>query len=380
MLKKKVLFVGDGNHFFVKNLAKELNDNFKNDLEVDILSLTNLNFENQNFYNNSYYKKADSLLSFFLKTKIFYSIYVFFRNKSILKEMDNYDYVHFHFLSPEKYLFVKYFDKIKKTKIIISIWGSDLYRLKKRNQKNFNKVCKKATMLTFANEQSRNFFIESQKIDISKTTICRFGLSPLDSILKIPLNKEECKKKLLWSENKIAIVIGYNLAPEQQHLKILKVFENNELQSLKDKILIILPITYGGTNVYKIKIVDKLKSLGFDYFVYDKLMNHDEIAILRKATDIMIQLQTTDQLSGSMSEHLFANNVVITGSWLPYNILKERKVWFLEIESFDELKKMLVKTINNISEFKVLANENHDKIYKLASWKENIKSWFKLYE
>jgi hypothetical protein len=93
----------------------------------------------------------------------------------------------------------------------------------------------------------------------------------------------------------------------------------------------------------------------------------------------MIQLQTSDQFSGSMQEHLYTRNVVITGSWLPYKTMKDFGVNFIEIDKVSELANSLAKVIANYNEYYSNTDNNPEAILKLSSWQYNIQDWLALY-
>ena len=56
--------------------------------------------------------------------------------------------------------------------------------------------------------------------------------------------------------------------------------------------------------------------------IITKRLNDQELTNLRLNCEVFINLQDTDQLSGAMLETLCADKIVITGSWLNYDVLK----------------------------------------------------------
>jgi len=105
-----------------------------------------------------------------------------------------------------------------------------------------------------------------------------------------------------------------------------------------------------------------------------------EIALIRKASDVFINVQVTDQFSGSMQEHLFAENVVITGDWLPYKTLDERGVFMRKVSSVDDVGRELLHVAHNLDSLRKNCLINPDIIWELSSWEKNIQSWVGLYE
>src|SRR6185437_11588757 len=94
-------------------------------------------------------------------------------------------------------------------------------------------------------------------------------------------------------------------------------------------------------------------------------------------TDLMIQIPITDAFSGSLQEHLFAQNIVIAGSWLPYQSLKDKSIYYETIDSISGLKHKILVVINNLDEIKnrIIKSNTPDK-FKSSLWSESIKDWY----
>jgi len=373
MTKKKILLVGDGNHQFITNYSKWLNKfQTPQNFEIDILSLSKISP-----FNSTYYSKIHEIKNiFFLKIKGLSKYYRLFKFKKILSGLPKYDYVHFHYFGKDSHYISNQISENTSSKIIISIWGSDMYRNK---SDSFILACKNAYLITFANQESIEFFKSKYAWSKNNLELCRFGLAPLENLKKLHQSKDDCKIDLGLNSKKIAVTIGYNMAPEQQHLEILNQFAKKNILSLQDDIELIIPITYGGSEKYKHKLLAKLNELPFEYKIFDNYLSDNDIAKIRKASDIMLQLQTTDQFSGSMQEYLFANNIVITGSWLPYKTLKDNNCWFYEVDYFTQLESLVPYIILN---YKLLQNKTKDNLKSinfLSSWDNNIEKWYNLY-
>lgn len=378
MLSKKILLVGDGNHQFNTNYVHWLNKT--GNYNIDILSILPVKKDNRKFYNKIYTKNDDSfcyrIISKIKGVRRFYRFHLY---KKLLNTLPEYDYIHFHFISVESFFLINQFKKNKKNNIILTIWGSDMYRIKSSHKKSFISACKKANVITFTNQKSIDFFKSEYNWRKNNLELCRFGLAPLENLKKLSLSTSQSKNKLNWNANKLAVTIGYNLSPGQQHIKILQQFKDQKVLELKDKIQLILPITYGNSPKYKSQLLAELNQLPFEYKIYDSFLSNDDVALIRKASDIMIQLQKTDQFSGSMQEYLFTRNIVITGSWLPYESMKQNGAWFLEIDEINDLKKVFLETIYKFKESRQETINNPDVILKLSLWQNNIRSWINLY-
>ena len=139
-------------------------------------------------------------------------------------------------------------------------------------------------------------------------------------------------------------------------------------------------MTYGATNEYRNTVRKYVEQHSLRYKIFDRFMPDEEMAMLRRASDIMIQVQITDQFSGSMQEHLYSENVVITGDWLPYGTLDEKGIFMLKVSSVEEVGEKLVYALNNLDSLKEKCKKNPEIIWELSSWEKNIQSWIDMYE
>ena len=116
-------------------------------------------------------------------------------------------------------------------------------------------------------------------------------------------------------------------------------------------------------------------------FFYDTYKIYDvrEMAELAMITDVMIHVQTTDQLSSAMLSHMYNGNIVIAGAWLPYVWLQDNNVFFLKVGKIPELTSCLEKVVINLDDYKKQCTGNPDIIYQLSSWENASAMWMRMY-
>jgi glycosyltransferase involved in cell wall biosynthesis len=378
MPDKKLLLVGNGNHQFIRNYVEWLKKE-NEQLQVSILSDRPMREEAKKNYDKIYQINFNTLFFRIIKQiKGIRSLFYLIPATSKLKEFQKYDFIHIHRLSIQAAFLIIFISKFCNAKIITTVWGSDFYKNSKYNKKLFFHACNLSDTITFANKETKEQFLKKFRWEKNNISIQRFGLAPLEQIKKLRTTKHEAKRQLGWDGNKLAVTIGYNLYPNQQHIHILKQIDS--LTNYSDKIELIIPITYGGNEYYKMELLSEANKLPYTNRLYDQFLSDEKIALIRLASDIMIQLQVTDQLSGSMQEHLFTRNVVITGSWLPYQTMIDYGIEFIRIDSIEELSDKLEKVINQYDSFYQKTTENPEAILKLSSWESNISDWIQLYE
>jgi hypothetical protein len=297
----------------------------------------------------------------------------------ILKNIETYDIIHIHFLAPF-YGQVSNEIREKCTKLAVTIWGSDFYRTTKEDKKYQEKIIEIADNINFGNENTLKEFDDFYNNRYNqKLSVCRFGLIQLDYIKEfMKEGKDKIKEELKCPQNSILVTCGHNASPAQNHILLI-----DSLIRLKDKIpercYFLFPMTYGDGTIVS-KVSEKLSESGLKYMILDEFLSDEDVAKLRVVSDIMIHVQTTDQLSGSMQEYLYAGNVVIAGSWLPYEIFKNKEVYLLEVDRVEDVGEKVIYAIENLEKLVVNCEGNKDKIWNMTSWEKAIDTWESIYE
>jgi hypothetical protein len=146
----------------------------------------------------------------------------------------------------------------------------------------------------------------------------------------------------------------------------------------KSRLFILMPMTYPDNQAYREEVRKSLVSADVEYRIMDKIVSPEDMGRVRIVSDYAVNIQTTDSLSGSIQEHMFAGSSMIVGKWLPYAVFETMGVPLQRIESPEE--------ITSIMEKAVLARparrtepEYADKIYDYSSWSSNADRWLELY-
>lgn len=374
----RVLFVADGNHQLLIGLVEKLNEHWPESqlLEIDILSYTPVKPENLLNY-SIYYKAFPDRWPMRIRglSKYFYN----YTLKQSVKELNrHYDIIHIHYVLPNYYLII---DELRKkcSRLIFTFWGSDFFRAREKDRLKIGQGLSRANVVTFANKSMAEEVSQYYTQLNLKTAICKFGLKPLDLIQALG-SREESRKALDLPVDVTIITLGYNLSRGQQHIDILNAIDQDLEPALNDQnLLFVIPLTYGQDPSYKNELIERLKSFKYSFEIFDSYMLENDIAHLRNSTDIFVQLQKTDQLSGSMTEHLVAGNIVITGSWLPYQEFAEVGVKLISIDSVNQIGHELNKVLSDRTALKKEFDGNKDHALKLGHWSHTIGSWIEIY-
>ena len=298
--------------------------------------------------------------------------------KRMARNFSNYDVIHFHFYYYYYALLISVLRR--KTKLLfITFFGSDFMRI--NNFRHFinKKVIGKFDGVFAINEVMLNNVRERYLIKHKpETDIMVLLMSSFIAYKSFLSSNTPESTKASLSITKKALVCGYSAAALMQHEHMI-----DALTRIEDKLKpfkVIFPMTYGwrGEEI-RTRVRNKLQSTSLDWTILEDYMNTGQVHTLRLATDIFINLPETDQLAASLMEHLTAGNVVITGTWLPYQYLKDKGIYFVSIDNLAELPTVLSEVIENLDYHRHKSEFNRDIILKMMSW-DNIKlSWYKYY-
>lgn len=255
--------------------------------------------------------------------------------------------------------------------------GSDYLQMNNRKDKiSFLNALKACHRLITGNPVIFNRIANDKLVVSANLRNLYFGLAPLELLEKMKhIERADAKRYFGIAPDTLVITCGYNASPNQQHIEIINAITT--IGNIPVGHLILVPLTYGGNVEYKCEIKKTLNESGLKFRTVDSFLSDTDIAMWRKASDIFIQVQKTDAFSGSMQESLFCGNIVITGSWLPYQDLKERGILFFEVDAVEEVGKKLKYILNNYNDLpKEVESKNTAEKFKEGFWKNSIRGWY----
>ena len=267
------------------------------------------------------------------------------------------------------------FNILKKygAKLIVTPWGSDIYRIGYIQQWFTKRLINKADYVTLMPNSKFGDYVKFKfLIPESKCIPLCFGSDVLDKIITDTKSKVECKKELLGTNDKFCIVVGYNASSAQNHLKIIEALSKIKKQ-LPSNTIILLPMTYAKVESYMHQVKTKLDELGIEYRIYDSYLTDDEVVNLRKSTDLFIHMQVTDAYSSSLQETLICGQKVINAEWLRYKELELLGLPY-RLANFENLSASIINELNNERSFVDISN-----VLKQYTWSYQLVEWNKLY-
>ena len=363
----KALIIGNYKSVFAKELQSEL---ATRGMDIYLLDFETLKlYKDDNITDESCSQTFDK----YRKLPKIHMIYRMYYIAKFLRS-NSFDVVNIH---TARVVYASILPFLTKQKLVVTVYGSDFYRMGLRARKIQKILYKKADIITFTNPITKQSFLDYYQDFKDKSMVCRFGLKTLDFIDKNRnKNRLSIKEHLGYSLDKIIVTCGYNATKGQQHEKIIENIVKLD-DKILDKIQFIFPMTYGD-NTHREKIKKMLQETSLGYKVLEDFLFGDDNANIKLCSDVMINILKTDSFSGSMQEFLYANNIVITGSWLPYELFDQLGVYYHKIDSLEMLAGKLMEVLSDLDKEKTMNNVQI--IHLLSGWDNNIQSWIDAYE
>lgn len=310
-------------------------------------------------------------------------------NKMVInREFKKDDIVNLHYVHP---VHSKYAALIKKKVklFLITFWGGDLLLANDNILTKYIPLLENCDIICGPPESKIKFLNIYEKYNERNNTNYNFdekirsiffGISIFDHINKVNstsiINFKE--KYDLPKKDTIYITIGYNASPHQQHKLLIDQLKNLN-KKLRDKIFLLIPLTYGPDEKYKKEVINHIKKSGINHHIFSNYIDMQELANLRIISNIFLSIQVDDGFSASVSESIFANNVVLVGDWLRYGIYEDWGIIIYRV-NMESYERKLIDIIENLDDYLQQINGNSQIIYDKLSWNAMLPKWKELYE
>ena len=376
-----LLTVGCANDIFIYNYAKWLKKSM--DVSIDIFEFFP---SSQQSFGTEYYDNVKTAKGYFLpfrRGKLLIDSIVRGRCLKMFLNHKEYDVIHCHWIvSP-----VVIQKSLKKhcKKLFISFWGGELIEQKvfysnRIYRYYLRQLIKQADCIVNDKEGEANtlkqfpFFKGEYKAG-------SYGSAPLEALYNLMQceDKETSKRLLGVPVGKLTVLIGYSGKELHQHLPIISSLTRHD--ELKNKVHILAPMTRGADVNYIANVKHALDNSGYEFTLLSgRYLSNKEIARIRNATDIVLQLSTFDGFSRSIIECLCAKSIVLYGNWLGYEqYMSPSSFMGVEVSSIDNGITRLVDIIENLNSFTPILEKNHEYGRHHTMWSECIKDWVNAY-
>src|SRR5690606_36903623 len=130
---------------------------------------------------------------------------------------------------------------------------------------------------------------------------------------------------------------------------------------------------------YYNNVITSLNNSEIKYKILDRFLSIEEIGALRNTVDVFIHLPVSDGLNNTLREYIYAKKFVITGYWLPYNILKRQGAYYESVEDFKFIKDKLLYILNGFETLKPGLSQNRKVIEDYHTEPGCINDWIEVY-
>ena len=320
----------------------------------------------------------DTTRNTFLGKCIYAVVARYLKNTIIRRLILNYDLIDFHSYTTAYNPLMTFCVK-NQIPFDITNWGSDVMRASQKSlelQRYGYEHCryiKSGDSLHI--ERNLQFKHEFN----SKEKVLYFGNSDFDVIDNLEEKTVQNTKARICGQNanKMIIVCGYNGSTHQNHIEMIESICALTKEK-KDKIYLVIPMTYGATADYLNEVQSKLNQTGLSYTILSTYLSTEDNAALRWFADIVVNIQDTDALAGSLMDHLYCGNVCIFGEWLNYIPYDRNQVFYLKT-SRQTLSEKIDYAIDHYWELKEKCVNNHDILKENFSWNKIIDKWTEVY-
>ncbi len=376
---KRLLLIGDPNSIYLNNYASQLRLHFGSDLVIDLFSTFPPLKKPEVLPYDHIFGVVRRPSSPFSRYRIFTRPIQL--RKFLTSYQGRYDVAHVLYCIQDLMVTGSLLRNFAP-RVILTVFGSDFFQLQDWKKPWFRHIFKSADFITSNNSRALDSIRNAFRLEPEQMKICRFGFNSLEKLKEVgAITQIESRDILHIMPDKTVICIGYNYDSIQQHIPVIQSIANNgDLLARKKELFFLFPLTYGTESGYKAQLIRALETFPFEYKTMQQFLSEEENAHLRKAPDIMIQVQKSDSFSASTQEHMYAGNLLITGDWLPYDDLKEAGIYYRTVESPTEIGNQLPYVLNNLQTEKDKCKKNPEAIYRLSSWNANLPSWLALYK
>lgn len=260
----------------------------------------------------------------------------------------------------------------KDVRFDITLWGSELLRADEKRIEQLRYGFDNCYLVKMSDNLQTAMLRIYGKQYYDKCRTVFFGNCDFPKIDAIEKESKYVLKERLYGkvDGKKILVLGYNGIPSQNHDKMIHALDSLS-QEEKASIHVVLPMTYGATQDYIAQIRRLVNDTNISYTLLDSYMSTDEVAALRITADIVINIQNTDALAGSLQDHLYCGNVCIFGDWLDYSLYSQNEIFYIKT-SMNEVSSHLRDVLLNFNKYYQASSGNHDKIKNLLSWETTI--------
>lgn len=300
-----------------------------------------------------------------------------------IKNLPERSVVVIHFLSLDCFWLVPIL-KLRFSKVIGLAFGSDVLRRNRRHDPLLAFGLRRLSVVAATNTNVLDALLcDFPFLSNRSPQVIRFGLPTFDAIDKLDdIPRSEAKTALGYNSKGFLVSLGYSASPGQRQVDLIDFFElrANNFPHLN----FVIPVQYGSEEIVS-KIIDRCgdanKELGeMRFFPLTDFHDPERAALMRRATDVLINHSVSDAFSGTVQEVVYAGNLVLSGSHLPYGNMPGFGSAIKPYDTLEEAASFLQEDRIEKwrSEASQIFQDNHAELGAVSSWDAVYPQWVKL--
>ena len=300
------------------------------------------------------------------------------RNRIVHNLISKYDVIMFESFPSSSYQYADYCIA-RGIPYGIGFWGSDYLRSDEKSKERLKRYldhCKYIRNVGKLKEELINYYNVNYNINYEdKCLYAPFGNK--NTYLLDNVSDESVEKwygRFSIDSNRIIVTIGYNGHPMQHQDKVVDLISRLGDEP-KKKLFLVIPMTYSSTKEQLDSVKERVSRCGVPYRIFTDFMSNEDVAILRKVSTIVVNVQDTDSFAGSIREHLYCGNIAMLGEWLDYPQLEKTEVFYVKI-NYDNFLEKFIDIIQNPEKYHEKCQGNHDKMKEYMSWDKSIETLY----
>jgi hypothetical protein len=108
-------------------------------------------------------------------------------------------------------------------------------------------------------------------------------------------------------------------------------------------------------------------------------MTNADIAELRYITDVMIQFQPKDSLSGAVLQAIYSESLVIVPEWQVYPILDQLGIHLVNVKDRKNIKEQILTYQANQKDISSRLKMDSKRVESICQWDSVTERWLSLY-
>lgn len=215
-----------------------------------------------------------------------------------------------------------------------------------------------------------------------RLSITRFGLPVIDELRNVVLpagDPDGAKKSLGLDSKNVIVALGYSASAGQRQTELIERLSVR--WDLLGHVQFIVPIQYGSAEVQRaVEAACQVANAacgGRKFVTITDFYDVHQSAVLRLATDVLVNHSVSDAFSGTVLETVYAGNLVFAARHLPYQSMPGAgsSIWFYD--RAEDLVEMLSEpSIRSLKQAACqAAATTRSALEAVASWDGVIPEW-----